>query len=196
MFQSSLVRIGVDASDNAQHIAVIVGWQADIDKLHHEICAELGLNAIHMRELARKAKEAVIEKIRVSNPSPSSIRIHCFKIEKQSHLSLVLRKRPDYGATKRLYDSVDYSVGLEVAHATSDSLIFFEVHWSDVQVEVDNDTERILKMAGIAVKPAGPAHQLADAVAWSNYKSISLPIIRHADLASKIDSRLRKRLNL
>jgi hypothetical protein len=64
MFQSSLVRIGVDASYDAEHIAVVVGWQADIDNLHHGICTKLGLNDIHMRDLARKAKEAVIEQVR------------------------------------------------------------------------------------------------------------------------------------
>ena len=196
MFQQPPVRIGVDASSDTKYVAVVVGWQADIDQLHRTICARLGLTAIHMRELAAKARKAVIEEICLADPSRQSIRMHCFTVEKQSHLKLVLRKKPEYGATHRLYDSVDYCIGIEVTRAVYDSLLFFEVHWSEISTEVDDDTERILKQAGMAVKPVGPAHQLADAVAWSNHKSISLPNLQHADLESRIGSRLRKRLKL
>jgi len=190
----ALVRIGVDSSYDGQYFAVVVGWQTDVDRLHRRICTNLGLSVIHMRQLAGKVKRAVVEEIRQANPSPSSIQIHCLRIEKQLHRKLVLHKRQGYAPTGKLYDSVDYCIGLEITHATSDSLIFFQVRWHDIRAEVDNDTERILEMAGVAVEPAGPAHQLADAVAWSNHNDISLPIVRHNDLTSVIDSRLRKRL--
>ena len=194
MIEPNLVRIGVDASDDTEYVAVIAGWKADIDNLHHEICTEFGLKAIHMRDLAKKTKDSVIEKLR--SASPSSMRLHCFTIKKQSHLSLVLRKKKNYRATHRLYDPVDYCIGIEVTKATSDSLMFFDVHWSEIQAEADNDTEQFLKIAGVSVKSAGSAHQLADAVAWANHKCISLNNVTHGDLVSNIDSRLRKRLRI
>jgi hypothetical protein len=149
-----------------------------------------------MRELAFKAKNAVIQEIRLADPSPQSIRMHCFTVDKQSHLNLVLRNRRDYGSTHRLYDPVDSCIGTEINRATSDSMTFFDVNWAQIPTEADNDTEQILKKAGLKVKPAGPAHQLADVVAWTNYRSMSLPNVRHSDLVSTIDSRLRRRLRL
>jgi hypothetical protein len=149
-----------------------------------------------MRQLAWKARKSVVEEVRQANPSSSSIRMHCLRIEKQSHVKLVLRNKQDYVATGKLYDSVDYCIGAEIVRAMSDSLTFFQVHWPDIQVEVDKDTERVLEKAGIAVKPAGSAHQLADAVAWCNHRPTSLSVIRNTDLTSMIDSRIRKRLKL
>jgi len=185
--------VGADASDNAKFIAIVVGWSADIGRLHKQVCAPLGLERIHMRRIRRRSE--VVEQM--SRLDSSCLRMHCLHIDRREQFAMLSHARKTSRMGKsRIYQNIDYYAGIEIKREVSPSVQYFGRDWSDVTVEVDDDTERPIKATGVQTTRPGLAHDLADAVAWSDHASTPVKTVRQASLCSNIEMRLRKRFDL
>jgi len=182
-----------DASENAKFVGIVMGWMADIEALHRNVCAELGLKEIHMRRTARRME--VVKGL--SAMTTSSVHMYCLRIDRSRLFGMLSSARgTSYRSRRVLHEHLDYCMGIEIKRAVSSSLEFFGRDWSRLTVEVDRDTERPIKMTGLTVAPPGPTHQLADVVAWSNHAGKPVSKVKQADLVVNIERRLRKRLRI
>lgn len=189
--------MAVDASDNANFVAMVVGYRQDLERLHERICEPLGLKTIHMRRLARKKKEAILQQLDNLSPSPAAVFLHCLKIDFETQKGLAEKARPTpYYPSSKLYEAVNRSAMEEIKRTVDLSLEVFHVgrSWSTFTVETDRDTERLVKTTGARTTKPGVAHELADAVAWSNHAEIDVKCIRHHDLVANVIARVRKRV--
>lgn len=190
--------IAADASDNGKFFAIVMGLCVDVERLHKRLCSSFGIKEIHMREfLPGQRKEEVVRLM--DRLGTSAVRMYCLEIDKQGQFNALYaaRKEPRQH-TRSLYDAVDRCIMEEIKKAIDPSLEFYGLgkNWSDLSVEVDDDTERPVKLIGAKPGPPGLAHQLADAVAWSNHANVSLDNIRHENLVDEVQRRLRRRLKV
>lgn len=57
------VRMAIYASEDARFLAIVMGYQADIERLHSDVCSSVGINRIHMREMGKGKRSRVLEEI-------------------------------------------------------------------------------------------------------------------------------------
>lgn len=190
--------IAADASDNGRFFAIVMGLTVDVERLHKNICYSFGAREIHMREvLPGETKEKIVRLM--DSLCTGVVHMYCLEIDKQGQYNAVYaarkRRRQE---TRALYDAVDRCIMEEIKKTVDPSLEFYGLgtNWSSLSVETDNDTERPVKLIGATARSKGLAHQLADAVAWSNHANISLRNIRHENLVDKVQGRLRRRLKI
>lgn len=190
--------IAADASDNGRFFAIVMGLTVDVERLHKSLCFPFGAKEIHMRKfLPGKTKEKVVRLM--DRLCTHAVHMYCLEIDKQGQYDALYtarkRKRQHAGS---LYDAADRCIMEAIKEIIDPSLEFFGLgkNWSGLSVEVDGDTERPVKLIGATPKPTGLAHQLADAVAWSNHANISLGNIRHENLVDEVQGRLRRRLKI
>jgi hypothetical protein len=189
--------VAADATENATFVALVAGYRQDLERLHKRICEPLGLKGIHMRRLARKTKETILQQLENVSPSPAAVCLQCLKINLGSQREVAEKERPTpYYPTGRLYEAVNRSAMEEIKRAVEPSLQVFGIrrNWSTLTIEVDKDTERLVKTTGAAVTSPGPAHELADAVAWSNHANRHVKCVGRHDLVQNVSVRVRKRL--
>jgi hypothetical protein len=187
--------MAADATENANFVALVIGYKGDLERLHKRICEPLGLKGIHMRRLARKMQERVLEKLDHLSPSPAAVQAHCLEIDFESQRDLAEKERPTpYYPKGRLLEVVNRSAMEEIKRAVQSSLETFGItrNWSMLTIEVDSDTERMIMTTGAKTTTPGVAHQLADAVAWSNHARIRVKCISHSDLVTNVTARVRK----
>lgn len=65
---------------------------------------------------------------------------------------------------------------------------------SDIVVEADADMRPTMKRWNIDTKQAGRAHELADAIAWCNRRSIKMPSRRIMDLRGSLETAMKRDL--
>jgi hypothetical protein len=189
--------MAVDATDNVAFVSLVIGYSQDIENYHERICQSLGLKTIHMRRLARKMKMRVLRQLDGMAPSSVAVSLHCLRIYFEAQKDAAERERPDpYYPRRRIYETVNRSTIEEVRRAIDPWLANFNAgrSWSMFSIEADSDTKRLVKTIGATVNVPGAAHELADAVAWSNHAAVHLKCVRRHNLVSDITVRVRKRL--
>ncbi len=150
-----------------------------------------------MRTLARKMRERVLQQLDYLSSSPAAVQTHCLEIDFGSQRGIAEKERPTpYYPKGRLLEVVNRSAMEEIKRAVESSLSTFGVtrNWSMLTIEVDSDTERLIMTTGAKTTMPGVAHQLADAVAWSNHAHIRVKCISHHDLVANVTTRVRKRV--
>ena len=189
--------IAADATLNAKFVALVTGYGSDIERLHREICKPLGLKRIHMRELPRKLQEGVLRQLDCLSPSPATVQSHCLEIDFGSQRDIAEKERPTaYYPKRKLLEVINRSAMEEIKRAVESSFEIFGLtrNWSMLTIEADGDTERMILTTGTKTTTPGVAHQLADAVAWSNQAHIRVKCVSHHDLVADVTGRVRRRL--
>lgn len=123
--------------------------------------------------------------------------MHCITVDLQSHIStLSAMTRDSRMAGHRIRQLLDYSLWFELKKHIAPECDYFQTNLHELSVEVDLDSERVVKGSGICTSQPLQAHQLADPIAWSNHANSQVKGVKHGDLAQVIDQRTKKRLHL
>lgn len=190
---SSDFSIGADASDNMTFIGLVLGYKTDVARLHNGVCKECKLPRIHMRRIISKRK--VVEAMR--RFCTDSVHMYCFTVNRQEHArTLDSAAKTRYLSGTQKNQNIDYCIVMEIKAAVRSSLEYFYLGWSDIVVEVDQDTKKMFKTTGIPVTAPDNAHELADAVAWVNHAKSRMDRVKNIDITADIERRLRRKLRL
>jgi len=187
--------VGADASDNVMFIALVLGYRSDVEPLRDKTCKECNLREIHMRRISRPTRNKVVEA--VSRFSTRSVHMYCFTVDRLRHArTLDSAPKTRYFSSTQKSQYIDYCIAMEIKDGVSSSLEMFNQNWSNIMVEVDEDTKKMFKRIGRPVTAPNSAHELADAVAWANHAKSRIGQIKEIDITSNVDRRLRRRFKL
>lgn len=180
-----------DATEDGRYVAAVIGWKADVAFFHEFVCKTLRVRAIHMIRLDDKPGASnLLSKV------SRSIWLYCFRADMPAHLAMLMKKKGDRTPKHVLWECLDYCVGMEIKKSIQPALTFFNKQYSELTVEADPDTERVMKPTGIPVLQPAATHQIADMVAWFNHARNAPKPVREIDISDKVFMRLKKRLKI
>jgi hypothetical protein len=182
---------GSDSSDSGKFIAVVMGDNPDVAKLHKEVCRRHNLKRIHMRRIREKAEVART----LGSLKTPYVQMFCFYVDRSQH-SKTLDTSPKTRYLSRVQKNqrIDYCTMAEIIRSISSSLRNFRQSWGNISVQADSDTKKMFRASGRTIIPPGCAYELADAVAWSNYAKKTPSHVKEIDLRENIDNELHRQL--
>lgn len=183
---------GSDSSDSGKFIAIVMGENVDVVKLHKEVCTRHSLKRIHMRRIIERAEVART----LGSLITPYVHMFCFYIDRSQH-SKTLDSSPKTKYLSRVQKNqhIDYCIMEEMLLSISSSLRNFRQNWGNISVQADSDTEKMFRASGRAIVSPDCAYELADAVAWANRANNVPSRVKEIDIRARIDKQLHKWTN-
>ena len=172
-------------------MAIVVG----IDERVGALTADLGPKPIHMRTLHKGDRQAVMDRVKFDG---TEIAGFCIYLEKQRALSKVadhFRRKSKYDYTNRRKLSRTYNALLwkMIRESLEGFLLPHGCAAQDLVFQCDADCRDFANDQGWRHENRGPAHSLADILAWGNSHEREPAGTVRIDIADRLGEQMLKR---
>lgn len=176
---------GSEAVGQRKFISLVIGNEEQLNAMFNRI----GLRQIHMIRLEETDQEHVLNSLRFS----SEITAWCITVDKQRIIDYIFhheRLNNKHKPKVRIAAHFDHLI---LRHIRDEIQAFLQPHRLEIEqtdIEFDKDMSDTIKIWRMKPKVKGKAHQIADAIAWANYRGRTIRGCRELDLSEKLKQQM------
>lgn len=176
-----------DTSDNWKYVSIIIGSSEDIKAIYRI----LNCKDIHMRQLSIIEKNIIIKGLTIKG----DVRVVCFYVNRfqivkeiQTKLSKKKRKSKQF-----IEEHYNYILKEKIRKFYQQFLVSHSTALENIAFECDADIRKTFLHLGMKPKEAHITHELADIIAYCNYKDRTVDKVVEKDISEELKDELEKR---
>lgn len=176
---------GSEVVGQRKFISLVVGKDETLNAMFNRI----GLRQIHMIRLEENEQNHVIDTLRFS----ADVAAWCLTVDKQRIIDYIFHHEQLNNKHKPKVRISAHFDRLVLRHIREELQVFLQPHRMEIEqinIEYDADMSETIKIWRMNPKMKGRVHQIADAIAWANYRGRTIRGCRELDLSEELKQQM------